>query len=189
MKTSKPISTISYNTEEFLRKKIEYWKDHGFIEYGMWIKHEPEQDEKKSHYHVFLRPAKLIQTMDLENDSIEIDPNNIDKPLKMVGFRNSKEDDWVEYAIHDEEYLQSKGLTREKHYSFDDIQTTDQDTLTDIISHLKDNRKGRLEYRLLDCIKRDMTWQQIVASGIIPLRQIAGAKIMYEAITGQSKLY
>lgn len=186
MRTSKPISTISYNSESFLKNKIEEWKSDGKIEFGMWIKHNPEEDEKKVHYHVFLKPAKLIQTMDLENESIEIDPQNIDKPFKMIGFRVSKESDWLLYAIHDPIYLAEKGLGREICYSFDDVQTTCSDTLIDIISHLNDDRKGRLEYRLMDCIDRNMSWQQIVRSGIIPIRQLSGAKLMYEAVTGQS---
>lgn len=188
MRTSKPVSTISYNSDEFLRKKIEYWKECGLIEFGMWIRHEPEEDEKKSHCHVFLKPAKLIQTMDLENDSLELDPLNPDKPFKMVSFRVSKESDWVMYAIHDNAYLHEKGLERSHTYAFSDIETTCEDTLTDIISHLQDDRKGRLEYRISDCIARGMTWQQIITSGIVPLRQMAGAKIMYQAITGQDRV-
>lgn len=188
MKTSKPISTISYNTENFLKTKIEYWKSLGIIEFGMWIKHEAEQDEKKAHYHVFLKPAKLIQTMDLELDSCELDPLNPEKPLKMVSFRVSKESDWLLYSLHDTNYLQEKGLEREFSYDLSDIQSTCDDTLADIISHLADERKGRIEYRIIDCINKGMTWQQIISSGLVPLRYMAGARIMYEAITEQSKL-
>lgn len=188
MRTSKPISTISYNTPTFLRSKIEYWKSVGLIEFGMWIEHQPEEDEKKAHCHVFLKPAKLIQTMDLEIDSQEIDPLQPDKPLKMVSFRVSKEDDWLLYAIHEKQYLMEKGLTRQFSYSLNDIQSTCPDTLKDIISHLSDNRKGRLEYRLIQCLEQGMSWQEIVRSGLIPLRQIGMAKIYYTAITGQEKL-
>lgn len=186
MKTSKAISTISYNSAEFLKAKIEYWKAQGIIEFGMWIRHEPEQDEKKAHYHVFLKPAQLIQTMDLELDSCEIDPQHPDKPLKMISFRFSKEDDWVLYGIHDSNYLAEKGLTREHHYDISDIESTCEETLSDIISHLSDNRKGRLEYRIIDCINKGMTWQEIISSGLVPIRYMGGAKIMYTAITGQT---
>lgn len=185
MRTSKPVSTISYNTDEFLRKKIEYWKNIGWIEYGMWIRHEPEEDEKKSHCHVFLKPAKLIQTTDLEDGSLEIDPQNPEKPFKMVSFRVSKESDWLMYAIHDKAYLFEKGLERVHTYSFSDVETTCEDTLNDIIAHMTDDRKGRLEYRISDCIARGMSWQQIITSGIVPIRQMGGARIMYQAITGQ----
>lgn len=185
MRTSKPISTISYNSENFLKEKIEYWKSRGIIEFGMWIRHEPESDEKKAHYHVFLKPAKLIQTMDLEADSQEIDPLFPDKPLKMINFRVSKESDWVLYGIHDPAYLLEKGLTREFCYDISDISSTCDDTLKDILSHLSDERKGRLEYRIIDCVNKGMTWGQIVNSGLIPIRQMVGAKHFYSAITGQ----
>lgn len=187
MKTSKPISTISYNSASFLKAKIEEWKEKEIIEYGMWIRHEPEADEKKAHYHVFLKPAKQIQTMYLEQDSCEIDPQNPDKPFKMVSFRVSKESDWLLYAIHDPNYLVEKGLSRQHLYGFEDVQNTCEDTFQDIISHLSDDRKGRLEYRLIECINMGMNWSQICSSGIIPLRSISGALIMYKAITGQHK--
>lgn len=142
---------------------------------------------KKAHYHVYIKPAKLIQTVDFENWSCEIDPQNPEKPLKMVSFRISKEDDWLLYAIHDPYYLQEKGLSRQYVYGFDDVQTTCADTFQDIITHMSDNRKGRLEYRIAECVNMGMTWMQIVQAGIIPIRQITGAKIFYMAITDQER--
>lgn len=183
MRTSKPISTISYNSDTFLKNKIEEWKNSGFIEFGMWIRHQPDEDNKKSHCHVYLQPAKLIQTMDLENDSIELDPQNIDKPFKMISFRVSKESDWLLYAIHDKIYLNEKGLQRNVFYSFDDVQSTCDDTLNDIISRLSDERKGKIEYRILDMIDRGLTFSQIVRSGLIPIRFMSSAKIMYESLS------
>ena len=32
-----------------------------------------------------------------------------------------------------------------------------------------------------------MNWKEIVQSGMIPMRQMAGAQLMYQAITGQYK--
>lgn len=188
MRTSKPISTISYNTPEFLRAKIEYWKSTGTIEYGMWIRHEPEADEKKAHYHVYLKPAQLIQTMNLENESMEFDPLNPEKPLKMIGFRISKEDDWVLYGLHDASYLLEKGLEREHHYDIADIQSTDEDTLADILTHINDNRKGDITKRIIDLIQLGLTWQQICASGLIPLRYMTNAKTLYNGIVGTNHI-
>lgn len=203
MKTSKPISTISYNSPEFLRNKIEEWKSKGLIEYGMWIKHMPDEDNKKIHYHVFLKPAKLIQTMDLESESreipmveysniqpdgattdISIDAEEI-KPLKMIGFRMSKEDDWILYGIHDPTYLAEKGMTRNIHYSFNDIECTCQETLHDMITHLIDNRKGRLEVRIFDLIEKGFSWRDILTTGIVPMKQMHNAFMFYKAITYQ----
>lgn len=202
MKTSKPISTISYNTPVFLRNKIEEWKQKGWIEYGMWIQHQADDDNTKIHHHVFLKPAKLIQTMDLEMESIEIPvfrvpnypvddtgctslvPSTV-KPLKMISFRSSKESDWILYGIHDPTYLAEKGMTRNIHYSFSDIQSTCSDTLHDMITHLIDDRKGRLEVRIFDCIQNGMSWRDIVCTGIVPLKQIHNALQFYKAITYQ----
>lgn len=207
MKTSKPISTISYNSPEFLRNKIEEWKKKGIIEYGMWIKHLPDEDNKKIHYHVYLKPAKLIQTMDLEIDSCElpkinygdIPPNMVNKeinadpikikPLKMIGFRMSKEDDWILYGIHDATYLAEKGMTRNHHYTFSDIESTCEDTLLDMITHLIDNRKGRLEVRLYDLISSGLSWKDILTTGIVPMKQMHNAFMFYRAITNQLNDY
>lgn len=185
MRTSKPVSTISYNTEDFLKKKLENWKSQGLIEFAMWVRHDPEEDEKKAHFHVFIRPARLIQTMDLEKDSMELDPENIEKPFKMIGFRVSKESDWLLYAIHDPTYLQEKGLERQYVYGLDDVKSTCSDTLSDIIRHMSDDRKGRLEYRILQMVNMGMGWDAIVASGAIPLRHMSGARIMVESLTFQ----
>ena len=113
MKTSKPIATISYNSENFLREKIYEWKRCGFIEYGMWILHQPDVDGDKPHYHVYLQPAKLIQTEELILRSKELDPNW--KPLEsyvdekekerhekkqflgMTVFKSSETSNWILY--------------------------------------------------------------------------------------------
>lgn len=211
MKTSKPISTISYNTERFLAEKIYYWKKQGLIEYGMWIKHEPDVDGKKEHFHVYLQPSKLIQTEFLVDDSIEIDTNW--KPLdekflsvlsedeqkkeieahekkryfKMNVFHSSKPDDWILYAIHDEKYLTQKNLSRNCHYEIGDIKATCDDTLNEMISQAYDKNNNKLEFRIIEAIKKEMTWSQIVGSGMIPIRQMAGARLYYMALTGQDK--
>lgn len=207
MRTSKPISTISYNTSSFLRGKIQEWKNCGFIDYAMWIKHQPDEDNKKEHYHVYIKPSKVVQTTFFEEDSKELDPafqeyewddnltdeenirlcekNESKRFFKMIAFRSSKEGDWLLYGIHDKAYLQEKGLKRNIHYAFDDIESTCSETLQDIISHMSDERKGRLEYRIIECVNLGMGWRQIVRSGIIPLRQMVGAKHFYSAITGQ----
>ena len=187
MKTSKPISTISYNTEKFLREKIYYWKSLGIIEYAMWIKHEPDVDGKKVHYHVYIQPAKLIQTEHLVNDSCEFDPLNPDKPLKMNVFKSSQTTDWILYGLHDESYLREKNLSRNTHYEVSDIESTCEDTLYEMLARAYDYRNNKLEFRIIDAVNNGQNWYQIVSSGMIPLKQIAGAKILYMALTGQER--
>lgn len=169
----------------------------------MWILHQPDTDGTKPHYHVYLQPAKLIQTEDLVEDSGEIDPNW--KPLesyadekeqeahekkqflKMTVFRNSKEEDWILYALHDEDYLTSKGLTRNVHYSPSDIQNTCEDTFMDMVSRAYDFRNNKLEFRIIQAVRDGVSWKQLVTSGMIPIRQMAGARLYYMALTDQDK--
>lgn len=180
MKTSKPISTVSYNSPDFLSNLILTWKRSGIIDFGMWILHKAEEGEK-DHFHVFLKPSKLIQTSDLEKESCEFVPTH-PKPLKMIPFCSSKEDDWVLYTLHDPDYLASKGLVRLYSYSLEDYSSTDSDCFADIVSRVHDNSQGKIEYRLIQLIRSGLSWDQIVLSGFIPLRYITGAKIMYDSL-------
>ena len=183
MNTSKAIAGISYNSPAFLQGKIEEWKSSGLIEFGAFIYHKAEEGEKKDHFHVYLLPAKRLQTVDLENDSFEFDKKHPDKPFKIVGLSPSKEADWILYVLHDIEFLREKGLERKYHYSLEDFITTDQDLFDIMVSRIADNRKGKIEYRVVQMIKSGMTWEQMVSSGLIPMRYIYSAKIMYDSIS------
>ncbi len=64
MATSRPISTISYNTEQFLKETLDNWiKQHIIMNY-MYICHKGE-DGDKDHIHVFIEPNKKLDPMDL----------------------------------------------------------------------------------------------------------------------------
>lgn len=185
MQTRKPISTISYNTDEFLNGKLREWKNSGLISYAMYINHEPDVDDKKPHKHVYIVPSRQIQTDDLEKDSCEIDKNKPDKPLKFMLMRSSKESDWILYGIHDRIYLQKKGLVRKTHYKFTDIVSTDDDTLQDMITRAKEEMMIALELRLMAFIEQGMTWGQICKTGVIPLKSLFGAKLFYDGVVGE----
>ena len=106
MATSKPISSISYNSEEFLKAKLESWLNAHIIQAYMYIKHVGE-DGDKNHIHFRIEPNKKLDPMDLQLDLKEYVKDNI-KPLGCRPFRPSKEEDWFLYAVHDKEYLRIK---------------------------------------------------------------------------------
>ena len=71
MRTSKPIATISYNSETYLRDKLnELIKSHKISDY-MFIKHKAESDERKDHIHLWIKPNTLLDTMDLQKHFTE----------------------------------------------------------------------------------------------------------------------
>ena len=63
MNTRSPISTISYNTEKFLKMKLDELVDNKMISYYMFIFHQPEIDDLKPHIHLYIEPNKQLDTM------------------------------------------------------------------------------------------------------------------------------
>ena len=112
MATQKPISTISYNTELFLKEKLDTWINAHIIQAYQYIKHKGE-DGDKDHIHVRIEPNKKIDPMDLLENLREFKAGN-DKPLGCRPFRPAKEEDWILYAVHDETYLRAKYKGGEK---------------------------------------------------------------------------
>ena len=106
MATQKPISSISYNTEAFLKEKLDAWVDAHIIQTYMYICHKGE-DGDKDHIHFRIEPNKKLDPMDLEAQLREY-VGNEKKPRCVRPFRQSKEEDWFLYAVHDEEYLKLK---------------------------------------------------------------------------------
>lgn len=106
MATQKPISSISYNTEAFLKEKLDTWIKAHIIQAYMYIKHKGE-DGDKDHIHFRIEPNKKIDPMDLQEQLREWELGK-DKPLTCRPFRSSKEEDWILYVVHDKQYLDIK---------------------------------------------------------------------------------
>lgn len=126
MATSKPTSTISYNTEGFLREHLEAWVNAHYIQAYMYIKHKGEEGDK-DHIHLRIEPNKALDVMNLTEELreyVRTDP----KPLGVRPWRPSKEEDWILYAVHDPEYMRLKypGAKGEKiPYKWQDIQASE----------------------------------------------------------------
>lgn len=126
MATQKPISTISYNSESFLIEKLQILYDAHIIQAWQYIVHKGE-DGDKDHIHLRIEPNKRIDAMDLTEKFKEFEKGK-DKPLGVRPWRNSKEEDWYLYCVHDSDYLSLKyggGDRGEKlPYDWKDIKTS-----------------------------------------------------------------
>ena len=115
MNTRSPISTISYNTVDFLKLKLDELIASKIISFYMFIRHEPEIDDLKPHIHLYLEPNKQLDTMVLTDYLKEYKPN-FDLPLGVIFWERSNYDDWILYGEHFIPYLNSKRQKREFHY-------------------------------------------------------------------------
>lgn len=170
MRTSKPIATISYNSQEFLVQKLdELMRNHKISDY-MFINHYAEIDERKNHIHLWIKPNTLIDTMDIQKFLTELDINNPTKPLKCIDFRLSKTDDWILYCQHYAPYLATKNESREFHYSKDDFVYADEDTFEDNYYHAFKGSEWATRNQILQALN-DGTVNPVdlVLNGSIPL--------------------
>lgn len=123
MITKKLLSTISYNSKEFLVSMFdELLKNHS-IAFWCAIHHYGEGGDK-DHFHVFIEPNGKVDSTILQDLSCEFIPNYA-LPLRCVQFKFSKWDDFVWYNIHDPQYLAMKFEVKEYTYSPDEFFTSD----------------------------------------------------------------
>lgn len=187
MKTKLPISTISYNTPEYLETKLREWQSAKLISEWYFIAHEPEDDEAggKKHMHVLLYPAKQIQTEDLIQDALQLDPEKPDKPLKCLPYRITKNfGDWYLYVIHDRAYLAMKGQSRRYHYTIEDMVTFDEDQLNCRVHEI--DMFDKSSWKLLETfMKEGLTFAEVFARGAVPIQQFSQYRQAYEYMVAE----
>lgn len=174
MRTTKPISTISFNSPDFLTLKLNELLKAGRLSFWAFIVHKPEDDEggKKEHCHVYVEPSKMLQTDELKAELKEFDAEHPDKPRGCISWISSKFDPWYLYALHDKRYLASKGQSRRFHYEHKNIVTSDEDDLTfkaKSIDMVSLSPYADME----DAQNQGVTWPEFFARGTVPLPQVA----------------
>lgn len=181
MRTSKPISTISYNTEKFLKSKLEELIRNHTISDWMFIKHNKEGDDKKDHIHLWISPNKMLDTMSIQDFLKELDPQKPDKPLKCTDFRPSSIDDWILYALHWEPYLRKKMEKREYHYTPDDIKRHDDDTFEENLQHALKGSTFAKEQQILESIKRNQyEGLNMILDGSVPIQMASQIRALQQ---------
>lgn len=173
MRTTKPISTISFNTPEYLRCKLQELQEAGRISFWCFIVHEPEDDEAagKQHAHVYVEPSKMLQTDDLREALKEFDPEKPEKPRGCLTWHSSKFADWYLYSLHDRGYLATKGQTRRYHYTADKVIASDPDDLT-CKARTIDLLAVSPYATMMDAQRQGLTWAEFFRRGIVPITQL-----------------
>ena len=182
MRTSKPFSTISYNTTDFLRLKLDELVTRRKIDFYAFVEHYPEEDEKKRHKHLLILPNGKIDTDQVFEYLVELDPQKPDKPLRCMPPKSSKFDDWYLYAMHDTAYLASKGQSRKYHYNQSDIVCSDDDYLVESVHTIDFSKLNRFnELRSAAC--SGTPFYNLLINGLIPIQQVYAYKQAYDIMT------
>ncbi len=181
MRTCKPFSTISYNSDAFLESKCKELIQNGILDFVVWITHAPEEDELKEHKHIYFRPASSIDTARIKLFLEEPDPKMPDKPLGCTIFKSSRFDDWYLYAIHDKAYLASKGQTRKYHYVLEQFSCSDWDFFREEINCIDRSKFVGIQ-RLVDAVDDGLSFNYMVRMGMVPVQLISQYKQAYDAI-------
>ena len=172
MITRSPISTISYNSFDFLLKQLCGLVNEHVIEFWCFIEHLPEDDETKAHKHLFVIPSSNIDTFALRNRMLEVDVKNPDNPpLGCINWRKSKFIDWYLYVLHDVDYLVSKGESRRFHYNKNELVCSDTDYLVELI-HMCDFSPYKKFSQFRDCVNSGVPFEDLVRRGFVPIPQI-----------------
>lgn len=185
MRTSKPFSSISYNTTPYLQSKLTQLTDSGKLRFSAYIEHFPEDDEKKKHTHIYFVPDGVIDTTALLKELEEVDLSDPGKVLKCMPCQSSKFGDWYLYGIHDTAYLATKGQTRKHHYKQEDIFSTNPDYLNELI-HTIDYSKTEKIQRFYDQVKAGKRLSDLVQQGLVPIQQLLQYQRLYDMIIGDN---
>lgn len=181
MKTSKPFSTISYNTSEFLRIKLDGLVNRRKIAFYGFIEHLPEEDEKKAHKHLYIVPNGQLNTDEILDFLLEFDPKNPDKPLGCIPCHSSKFADWYLYSVHDKDYLASKGQSRKYSYSKEELIVSDSDFLNEEIHRMDLSKLSKVK-ALRNAAESGIPFEQMLITGQIPVQQVYAYKQTYDMI-------
>lgn len=165
MKTTKPVSSVSWNSRQYLVDRLEELRKAHLIAFWVLIQHYAEEDEKKDHIHFYLEPNRSIDTELLREKFIELVPGS--KPLGVNKFQKSNFQNWLWYSLHDKAYLLSKGETRNFSYSVSDLIASDD---RDLLQRIQENPRPESEYsKVEELISKGLSNEAIAQQMNVPL--------------------
>lgn len=183
MRTSKYLSTISYNSDNFLQNVLNSLVDKRNIVFWAYIEHFPEKNELKKHKHLVIQPNGLLNTDCIIDDFIEEVPE--DKPLNIMPFRVSKIDDCLLYFLHDKQYLIKKFLKKKYTYDLLDFRTSDFDYLRELYNSVDMSSYSVVE-RLNDFAAAGVPFVELCKRGFIPINQLLNYKRFYDILLSEN---
>lgn len=180
----KPLSTISYNSPVFLKRKLEELRKNGILDFWCFVFHHGESlddgSKEKDHYHVYMVPGEAIDKRQLRNEFVEFYKRE-KLPRGFMPIQPSNWQDWYLYNLHDVEYLQSKGQSRQFHYTNDNMVRSDDTFYWDLV-HRIDRTKINPLGSVIRAAQSGMTFSEFVTSCPLSLLQVRSAQFVFEQV-------
>lgn len=187
MRTTKPFSTISYNSPGFLACELDKLVQRRIISFYAFVRHYAEADETKDHIHLIIFPNGQVNTDSISDVLVEPDFSNPLKPLGVMPWKSSKWDDWYLYAIHNKGYLTSKNQVRTYYYTESDVVSPYPDYLHELVCTIDMSKYAKTQ-EFVDRVLSGETFESMVARGQIPAPQFNQWMQMYNFLK-DSELY
>lgn len=187
MKTIKPISTVSWNTEEFLNKILNNLVANHTVLFWFYVKHFAESDEKKEHIHLYIEPDIRIDTNDLRSQFEEIpSKDSVCKDIiRPLPFTVSKFDTAYLYFTHNKLYLDSHGFSKQ-FYNYHDVVTSDEYLLHEKIALIDYYKiEGGRANQVKQAILSGVSFEEMCDSGMIPIQQIKQYQLFYTMLVSK----
>lgn len=126
-KTSKPLSTVTWNSEKFLVNQLNDLLKNGVISYWCYVVHKAEKSEGKEHIHLYFEPRKMVDPVDFRAYLREVDITNPSHPIMPSRIQPSKGNHWSAYSRHDPVYIKkyTKEGIKEYQYEKSDFKSSD----------------------------------------------------------------
>lgn len=181
MITGRPFSTISYNTEKFLKAVLDRLLAQDDIEFYMVINHYPEEDEAKPHWHVYVVPThKTFNTNQFRSELTEFIKGE-SLPRRCMPCQSSKFQDWFLYSIHDPSYLASKGQARKFHYQPSEIITSDRGWMDEQIHQIDWSKINPLG-EIIRAAESGIEFDEFLKAYPLPILQVRSAEFVFRSV-------
>lgn len=167
MKTSKSLSTISYNTTVHLENILSLLIEDGIVYEYFYILHYGEGCDK-DHIHLFLSLCKSVDTSSLRDRFTEPSPIWYEPDLGCMPFLKSDFNNWLLYSLHDETYLMLKKEVKYFHYDLSDVYTNSECNIGNCYRDAYDKICNTDNMQILDKLQNGFTPSQLIKQGYNP---------------------
>lgn len=184
MKTIKPVSSVSWNSEEFLTKTLNKLIDDHVVLFWFYVKHLPESNEGKEHFHVYIEPDIRIDTNEFRQQFEELPPKDSKEKdiIRPLPFEKSNFDNAYLYFTHNKVYLNSKGFYKQ-YYNYTNVVSSDDFLLQEKVGLIDFYKiQGSRANRIKDAIIHGVCFEDMVLTGLIPVQQINQYQKLYDIL-------